>query len=300
MPADRPLHLYEACAGSAAVSLAAFGATPPATYRGGKRRYAKAILHALGIEPLADLRTGIRVTLTEPGLWGRAWSLLACGLRDATVKVLSGMRLDGRPLFDQIVDTPPPEEPAEWLASFLALQSAAVLGKEVSIGPDGRWRTAGYATLSTSAVQKGFRERLLPAQLAKRVAGIPLAFLNSLGARCARASVELDGAAPTHVLIDPPYQGTSGYQAKLARSEVIDLARSWAASGAIVGVCEHEPIEELVAEGWIPMEIGAQPVAFGPRTACVRKSEWLTVKRPRAPGGSTWAVRVVSDSSGGV
>jgi hypothetical protein len=54
----------------------------------------------------------------------------------------------------------------------------------------------------------------------------------------------------TVVFIDPPYVGTTPYAHTLPRADVVALARRWAAAGALVMVCEAEPIPELVADGW--------------------------------------------------
>jgi hypothetical protein len=59
-----------------------------------------------------------------------------------------------------------------------------------------------------------------------------------------------DLPAGTWTLIDPPYQGTTGYGHDLPRADVVALARRWAAAGALVMVCEQEPIPELLADGW--------------------------------------------------
>jgi hypothetical protein len=56
--------------------------------------------------------------------------------------------------------------------------------------------------------------------------------------------------AGTVAILDPPYVGTTPYAHDLPRADVVALARRWAAAGALVMVCEAEPIPELLADGW--------------------------------------------------
>jgi hypothetical protein len=51
-------------------------------------------------------------------------------------------------------------------------------------------------------------------------------------------------------ILDPPYVGTTPYAHDLPRADVVAIARRWAAAGALVMVCEAEPIPELLADGW--------------------------------------------------
>ena len=61
-----------------------------------------------------------------------------------------------------------------------------------------------------------------------------------------RLRVRLD----TNTRLNVPGRKTTGYAADLPRAEVVALARRWAAAGALVMVCEQEPIPELLADGW--------------------------------------------------
>jgi hypothetical protein len=56
--------------------------------------------------------------------------------------------------------------------------------------------------------------------------------------------------AGTVAILDPPYVGTTPYAHDLPRADVVAIARRWAAAGALVMVCEAEPIPELLADGW--------------------------------------------------
>lgn len=84
---------------------------------------------------------------------------------------------------------------------------------------------------------------------------------------------DLDGVV---VYMDPPYVGTSGYLHDLPRSEVIRLARSYDALGAVVCISEAEPIDL----GWDSIEIFKTGNA---RTFSKQKREFLTINRsPKA------------------
>jgi len=85
----------------------------------------------------------------------------------------------------------------------------------------------------------------------------------------------------TIVYADPPYQNTTPYANDLPRSEVVMLARRWAAAGAVVAISEAEPIPELVADGWYAVEITGERIGQA-RTFSKQKREWVTLNRPPA------------------
>jgi hypothetical protein len=76
--------------------------------------------------------------------------------------------------------------------------------------------------------------------------------------------------------MDPPYMGTTGYGHDLPRSEVVALARRWAAAGAMVAISEAQPIGDLVAEGWHAVRIDGERKGQA-RTFSKQKDEWLTL-----------------------
>ena len=83
----------------------------------------------------------------------------------------------------------------------------------------------------------------------------------------------------TVVLFDPPYQGTTPYAHDLPRADVVALARRWAAAGALVMVCEAEPIPELLADGWGYRDI-AHARKGQARTFSRQTREVVTMSRP--------------------
>jgi hypothetical protein len=152
-----------------------------------------------------------------------------------------------------------------------------VLSKEVQI-KGGAWKTSGYAELSKKAIEKGFKERLLPRMVAKRIDQISPDFVENLSVSASDArSNRCPGGKPTHVLIDPPYKGTGGYAHSLSRADVVDLALFWRGEGCVVAVCEHVEIDELISVGFKSFPVESNAVGFGPRTASRSKSEMITV-----------------------
>jgi len=95
------------------------------------------------------------------------------------------------------------------------------------------------------------------------------------------------------VYMDPPYLDTTGYKHDLPRSEVVRMARTWAAAGATVCISEAEPIPELMADGWHAVEISATRRG-AKRTFSKQQAEWLTLSRP-----PSFVPRVTLDLFGG-
>jgi hypothetical protein len=65
----------------------------------------------------------------------------------------------------------------------------------------------------------------------------------------------------SRVLLDPPYLGCPRYAVLLPRADVIAVAQRHAAAGALVVVCEKEP---LPLPGWTSRRLSS------------RKPEWIT------------------------
>jgi hypothetical protein len=58
----------------------------------------------------------LQVSLSDPGLWGRAWALFSDGHGPAAAAEARMWTASGRRLFDQIKSEPPPASPPQWLA----------------------------------------------------------------------------------------------------------------------------------------------------------------------------------------
>jgi len=103
----------------------------------------------------------------------------------------------------------------------------------------------------------------------------------------ALASVSSHAGGPTSgadlegcvVYMDPDYQGTTGYNATMPRAEVVRLATSYAAAGALVVVSEAVAIPELTALGWDAVDIAGERRGQK-RTFSKEQGEWITMSRP--------------------
>lgn len=258
------------CCGSLAVTLRLIGGhdapPPPASYMGGKRRWAESILDLMGVRG----QRPERVVLCDAGEWGAFWqAVLVDGHGPAVVAQLRQWARDGEQgeaLWHELESVGVPDDPAERAAAFVALQHASVGAKPVRAA-DGWWVTSGYAGLHASAALKGFRERLLPHTIADRLQAVlgldwpPVTVLRALD----DAQAEPGAVA----YIDPPYAGTTGYG--LPEVDVPALAARLAAQGARVAVSEGRP---LPFDGWhhARPQPGRtwQARTFGPT------DEWLT------------------------
>ncbi len=119
--------LVELCAGTAAVSLAALACRPiaPLTgYMGGKRRWARQLVEALGFAGCAP----DRVTIVDAGPWGDVWSVLRDRDRRRTtahmLRTWGSTMADPHALWQRMVALPPPAGDDEWrVAQYLWLQA---------------------------------------------------------------------------------------------------------------------------------------------------------------------------------
>lgn len=164
----------------------------------------------------------------------------------------------------------------ETVARFLALQSGGAHNKPVGLDGDG-WRTHGYGHLSDSARDKGFRDRLLVNEVARRVAPVP-GSLEVVNADIAAALALLpEDLAGWHAYLDPPYVGCTPYALDCPRERVVGIALDLARRGAVVAVSEGVPVEELTAVGWHALDIGH--VRRSQRWTARQAGEWLTLSR---------------------
>jgi len=78
------------------------------------------------------------------------------------------------------------------------------------------------------------------------------------------------------ILADPPYQNTSGYpHGDCDRATVLRLVQGWSDRGAVVAVCEAEPLD---LPGWDVVRIDHARVG-AKRTFSRQQSEYLTLNR---------------------
>lgn len=231
----------EPFAGSSAVALALEGVgRPPFTYQGGKSSLAEPTLSALRLREGGRAR---RYLLNDLGPVIRFYRALKSDA-NAVARCVEGTP-EGRAGYTALMAAPVPEDPFRFAAAYACLQASSVLGKPPNIR-DGRWRCAGYAAVSTAASACGFRVRLNPRALSKR--------LRAVGARLERMPADFvqgdavaifaDGVPPrTVVYIDPPYRGTTRYLHHASRADVIDMAGKWVERGAVVAIAEAEALQ---------------------------------------------------------
>lgn len=162
---------------------------------------------------------------------------------------------------------------AETVATWLALQSAGALGKPVRL-EGGAWKHCGYAHLSETSREKGFKARLNPASIADKVDGLPApavsVYHGNAGELLRELGEQLNGA---HVYMDPPYKGCTGYGWDCAREQVLELATFASDAGAIVALSEAVPLADELGPGWESQDI----TSLGRVSA---KPEWVTINRP--------------------
>lgn len=264
--------LIEFCAGGAAVSLRWLrsDAAPPVGWRGGKAAYADRILQALGLRPGGG-RAG-QLVLVEPGPYGELWEMLAHDQAGYTRRIVA--QLDEwhgafcdvpEVLHRQLARAEVPDDLVLRAATWLVLQHWSWGGKPVYAR--GRvWQSHGFSGVVAGRDWHNLRDALeaLPPLLGASVAC------------CTAERARMWGSRGDLAVIDPPYQGTSqAFSHELPRAEVLELALGLAGRGAVVAVCEAEP---LPLEGWHHLELG-RPRGRG-RTASAQQSEWLTLNRP--------------------
>lgn len=273
--AARMTRWADICCGSGALTLEllSYGTVePPAAYLGGKRAYARHIVQMMG-----GWERPSSVVLCDAGPWGAWWWLvLADGQGDRVVDAVAHLdqhRHQGADLHRWLSETPAVDA-VEQAAAFIALQASAARGKPVLPRGDGTWRTPGYAHLSKSSQAKGFPERLRPLALAERLRVVFA--LDWPPVTVVYGDAALVDPAGGRVVIDAPYRDTAGYGHDLERPRLLDLARRHADAGAVVGVCEAEPLADGLGEGWHVAEVERD--GWQKRLSDVR--EWFTINRP--------------------
>lgn len=272
--------LVELCAGTASLSLWALARCPPLCgFMGSKRRWAPALVPALGVDRPE------RVVLCDAGPWGDVWSVLLERSRRLGVAALLEEWADETPadLWTRLVETPPaPNAPVFRVAQYLWLQGRAAGTIPIwwSAG-HGRWRSptgAGDvdATLRTKGIAPSFAGRYswgsgrrTAALIAQRIRQIDVLDWSRVDVHHGDCRT-LEPIPGSTVLLDPPYLGCPRYAAELPRADVLALAQRWVAAGARVAVCEAVPLVAELGAGWHARRLSG------------RKSEWVTASWPIA------------------
>ena len=267
----------ELCAGTAAVSLRLHrdGAKPPVSRMGSKSGYSDCLLRILGLRPgqRADRYLWCE---PDPGVRLLLHAYRDAGLARAAAAIIRGWAAeDPRALWERLRAEGPPRLP----------------DGEVDAGEVARAVITGQWAYRRGSPESGFAEARTGSgsgeghgdtadMLASRWAGAPV----MPEATITPDARDIDPPAlppGTVAYMDPPYVNTTGYANDLPRSEVVALARRWAAAGATVAISEAEPIPELVAEGWHAVRIDGERVGQK-RTFSKQQEEWVTMSRPPA------------------
>ena len=266
----------ELCAGTAALSLRLHrrSARPPVSRMGSKTGYADAILRVLGLRPGQGAAHYLWCE-PDPGV-----RLLLEAYRDADLARAAAAIIRGwadeepRALWERLRAEGPPRgvdagEVARW---------AWVNRRSWKGDPEHGYMDAWAVKPVADPARQG--HRWTPEQ--------PAPLFEVLPVMPATITPDARGIEPgpdlppgTVAYMDPPYVGTTGYRHDLPRSEVVALARRWAAAGATVAISEAEPVDDLTADGWSAVNITGQRVG-SPRTFSWQQAEWLTLSRPPA------------------
>lgn len=271
----------EPCAGMLAVALRLRGGdscVPPIAYMGGKRSFARPIMAGLGLRAGQGCRD---LWVADAGPPGEFWSAIADAERaDAMLARLDGWverwprtTTSERELYDALVAndaTHDGTDPAAWL---------------VAAGWSYRAGDTRSCWGASSQADLGARKPL--ARLARLARLVRLAATSASGIRVWRdaRAIPVKAEGRTIVLLDPPYDGTTGYSADLPRDEVRALALRWYEAGAEVVITEREP----VVPGWrsvrLDREGGQTPRTLWERATLSPNVRWRIGEQPSLFGG---------------
>lgn len=225
--------LVELCAGSAALSLWCLGrARPPIPYMGSKAAWAPDLAYWLRCDQ-PD-----RVVLVDPGPWGHwwTWAKRSGALADTREAVLSTADWT----WDRLVAEGPDGGPLGW-ARWLRISALEMRNRPVAW--DGQaWRCSrDIARPLTSPAAKYYTA----SKVAERLSLPPLDRVEVV----IGDSRTLDAIPGAAVLLDPPYVKTAStyVHSDFPRSDVVTIAKRWAAAGCRVAVTEAEPVQ---IDGW--------------------------------------------------
>ena len=279
----------EACAGTAALTFALFGAKPPVPMAGSKRTLAKALLER--VWP-ADLPRPTRVLLNDAGEWGHTLRAMFDGHALGSASRGGWHRIAGwleawipeneRALFDRLRRAPPPEDPFERAAAHLYLQTRTFRGKPVYPNADGTgWVTHGFDPEYREAVTPGaksrgwFNSRPILAEKLRALAKVPWPEITVTGWDAATLP-DLFDLRDARVVIDPPYAETQSaiYGVDLNRTRTLALANQCAGRGATTFVSEGAPLVGPLGPGWRAEQIPTRKTG----TQLGIHEEWLTWK----------------------
>jgi hypothetical protein len=251
-----PVPLFvEPCAGALGVSMALAGSRAPCGWMGGKMGYADAILQTMGLRRGQGVR---ELWIADTNDWAKAWPVLLSGQAKACAEVIRGWQ------------GTPAEEARRWRELRDVWRAEGTPG---TVEGAARW----VALVGLSAMMKGPQAGCARAEDGGRTrdrrlttTAAPTAKLPTIPTQAWPDAREIPTPpAGSYVLIDPPYDGTTGYGGGLPRADVLALADRMASDGAKVWICEHDPLG--------PGAVDISALRWGTvRGKSRRTSEWLT------------------------
>jgi hypothetical protein len=236
----------ELCAGTAAVSLrlARARARPPVSRMGSKAGWGDTLLGLAGLRPGQGAGHYLWCE-PDPGCRLLLEAYRDAALARAAADIIRGWAgEDPRALWERLRAEGPPRGPEASPGGQVFAHEVArwLYGSAASYSP--RFPFDGYLD-----PEQGGRYGAGRLDVARKTAALPEVPATILpDAHAADPGPALP--AGTVAILDPPYVGTTPYAHDLPRADVVALARRWAAAGALVMVCEAEPIPELLADGW--------------------------------------------------
>lgn len=225
---------------------------PPIAYMGSKRRYAAAILGALGLSPGQGAQG---LVAADPGPWGRCWSILSTptGVAAVAQELLAWEGREIRGLWAELVERPlapgwtdpgAPITPQD-VATYLILQSRAAGNVPIYARPAGwvgHFGSSGQRerpACGKGEARGGIGGLKSPATVARRLLHLHLHPWPSFTLYRRAGEILIPADARGHVVhLDPPYQGCTGYAERPALGEVLLLADRWRRAGATVAISE--------------------------------------------------------------
>jgi hypothetical protein len=236
----------ELCAGTAAVSLrlARARARPPVSRMGSKAGWGDTLLGLAGLRPGQGAGHYLWCE-PDPGCRLLLEAYRDAALARAAADIIRGWAgEDPRALWERLRAEGPPRGPEASPGGQVFAHEVArwLYGSAASYSP--RFPFDGYLD-----PEQGGRYGAGRLDVARKTAALPEVPATILpDAHAADPGPALP--AGTVAILDPPYVGTTPYAHDLPRADVVAIARRWAAAGALVMVCEQEPIPELLADGW--------------------------------------------------
>lgn len=131
----------------------------------------------------------------------------------------------------------PIDDLSEWAARFLWTAGNSVKSQGT------HWEPQGHA---------GAKCKITAPRLVKRLKAYanvrwPATMVLNVRAEDLYLGGDLTGA---YILLDPPYQGVTGYKHSIQLSDLLALARRLHAAGAVVLICESQSLAEMLGPGW--------------------------------------------------